>query len=858
MRRGARNQLQSAHVPAPLGGVNLVDSLSAMPPTDCPYIYNAIPGEHGMAIRPGFAEWATGLAGGEDLTVRTTIGFTGSARNGTGNRLFAVTAAGIYDITASVENPVLSVVFDVNDEEAGYGSAVAMETVAGKFLLYCDEENGLYIYTESTDTWAKVSGDTTQAWAASTSYEVGDLVVASGNVYLCDTDGVSDSTTAPSGSGTNIVDGTTRWDYVGAAASSVIGPSLADQRLGYGADPADFVFVTVWKERVWLVERNSTRGWYLDAKSIYGTATSFNFGAKFQKGGPLVGLWSWSYDGGSGLDTSLVAISQAGDIAVWLGTDPASASTFSIKGVWYAGGVVSGRRIANDSGGDLLVISSLGLVPLSRLVVGGEELDRTSYASYKIGPLFSRLTQQFGSYRSWAVLAHPTANCLLVLVPSSGNGDATTQLALSFSTKGWFFWRDLPITSACAWNGELYFGTHDGRVCRQTGNIDDVDISNSYSFDEVAYSGLLAFQNLGNANNKQVSLVRPVIHSDTPLATMQCTARYDYNLDEPSAPTGSSEVDLPEGHDSSEDGDANALVVYRFDDLTSLSATPGEPDGPGYGLSATGSVSESAGRINGALWLNNDGVSSGGARLYTDTPATVAAFRSLFNGAAWTWEGWVKYGTMAGIRAAIFDLGIRAAIGFPLIRLEILDATPNLTFEVSSGGASFALRDAATETTTYAISAATLLDTWHHFALRESSGRTDLLINGVKVATRGSTVVDSAGVDRWAIGAAADSAADRAFNGYVDDFAFYSDARSDAEILADYQRGTVAARAGADGFDEAVWDTATWGGALGVSRPLSGASGMGRAVSVAFRGNARSRTVLTGFDILFRQGGLLP
>ena len=53
-------------------------------------------------------------------------------------------------------------------------------------------------------------------WIASTAYTSGVYVNANGNIYLCDTNGTSSSTTAPTGTTANITDGTTQWDYVSA------------------------------------------------------------------------------------------------------------------------------------------------------------------------------------------------------------------------------------------------------------------------------------------------------------------------------------------------------------------------------------------------------------------------------------------------------------------------------------------------------------------------------------------------------------------------------------------------------------------------------------------------------------------
>ncbi len=153
-------------------------------------------------------------------------------------------------------------------------------------------------------------------------------------------------------------------------------------------DPASICFVTVFKSRVWMVEKSTARAWYLAAGAIYGAATSFNMAGRFRAGGALRGLWSWTYDGGAGLDDSLVAVSDGGDVAVYQGTDPSSASTFGLRGAWYVGALPAGRNIATNFGGDLLLLSRTGVVPMSKLTVGGDT-DRSQYTTAKVSNLFN-------------------------------------------------------------------------------------------------------------------------------------------------------------------------------------------------------------------------------------------------------------------------------------------------------------------------------------------------------------------------------------------------------------------------------------------------------------------------------------
>lgn len=297
-----------------------------------------------------------------------------------------------------------------------------------------------------------------------------------------------------------------------------------------GVNPANVCFVTVFKSRVWLVERDTSKAWYLPAGQIAGTAQPFEMGQQFRAGGPLVGLWNWTYDGGAGLDDSLVAISSGGDVAIWQGTDPANDATFGLRGVWSLGGSPpAGRRIATDVGGDVLILSRLGLLPLSRLVAG--EFDRDDYLTAKIANLFNQIMLTRAGLLGWSLRLHPEDNALVVTVPTYP-GQPTEQLVMALAGRAWFRYRDLPISTCEVWEGKMYFGTVNGRVCVNDGYVDDVLLNEPSAYTPVQWSLLSAFTNLGNANHKQIQLLRPTILSDSGRPAYETAPRYRYDFTE--------------------------------------------------------------------------------------------------------------------------------------------------------------------------------------------------------------------------------------------------------------------------------------------------------------------------------------
>lgn len=453
--------------PAPMGGLNTVSPAAAMPPQDALQLFNLTPAENGLRSRLGSREWVTGLAGALDSEVRSVLPFTGAAANGAGDRLFATTSTGIWDASASTGTPTQVLAFGITTGQAGHGISHVAVTAGGHFLLYCDEENGLHIYSESSAAWLK-------------------------------------ATQAP--------------------------PLPAIPAFGeiQGANPDNFVFCTVWKHRAFYVEKSTARAWYTGVGAITGGVSEFDFAQRFRAGGPLVGLWNWTYDGGAGIDDSLVAVSGGGDVAIYQGTNIATDA--QLKGVWTLGGAPpAGRRIATDWGGELLLLSRLGVLPISQLVTGGEGAAR--YTTAKVANLFNSLMLTRAGLLGWSLRIHPEDNCLVVTIPTVP-GLPTEQLVLAQAARAWSRYRDLPILSSEVWGGKLYFGTNDGRVMVNDGYIDGVLLANPNAYTPVQWAVLTSFQSMGNGRYKHVELLRPTFQGPGVISAYDVAARYRYNQDE--------------------------------------------------------------------------------------------------------------------------------------------------------------------------------------------------------------------------------------------------------------------------------------------------------------------------------------
>lgn len=293
--------------------------------------------------------------------------------------------------------------------------------------------------------------------------------------------------------------------------------------------PANPRTVMVWKRRVWFTCEGDSKVYYMDAvNAITGTVTPFEMGAQLARGGYVSALLNWTIDAGVGIDDHLVAIGTQGDLMVWQGTDPTSASTFGLRGVWYVGPVPKYGRYFTPMGGDVMILSELGLVPMSRLM-NGQFIEDQQGPAAKIQEVLAPAVKTLRDTASWEVIAIPSESILLITLPEEYG--EFTQFAMNIVTGAWCRLTDIPIKCITLLDGEAYFGTDDGRVCRAFyGNFDGVDSAGDGG-DFIEGEIQTSFQSFGTpAINKKFDLARPIfIAPSPPSVKLQLNTQYVFN-----------------------------------------------------------------------------------------------------------------------------------------------------------------------------------------------------------------------------------------------------------------------------------------------------------------------------------------
>jgi len=305
---------------------------------------------------------------------------------------------------------------------------------------------------------------------------------------------------------------------------------------------SDWSQVMTHQRRIWIVRKNSTQAFYMPIDSMGGEAFGFDFGPSFPRGGSLRALASWSTDNSTGINNMLVAVSSAGDVALYQGKNPADATTWSLMGVWQLAEPL-GIRCLTQFQGDVLYLCKEGLKPLSLYMKANRNDDSVSF-SLLIDKEITAQARSVGSLRGWEVMPYAGSNMLILNVPAA-NPDQNTQFVYNTIMHAWSRWDGVPAQSWCVFNDELFFGSN-GFVAKA--DVGHKDLVNFDGTGGTRYIGRAqqAFYNFGTPGLKKKYIrARPNIVSTTTQLEVKLSFNVEYDL---SPPMNSAASSYPNGN----------------------------------------------------------------------------------------------------------------------------------------------------------------------------------------------------------------------------------------------------------------------------------------------------------------------
>lgn len=294
-----------------------------------------------------------------------------------------------------------------------------------------------------------------------------------------------------------------------AGSASVVGSYVVAPAIT-GVDPKKLIHVNVYASRLFFVEKDSCRFWYLPVNTVSGAASSFDLAPLFTLGGYLMAMATWTIDNAAGMVEYAVFISSEGEVVVYSGSDPSSASAWVKAGRFRLGRPV-GRRCYERMGSDVVLISRDGFLPLSRSLLT-DRAQMQDAISNKIEILVSNDVSRYGDNFGWQATLHPRGQKMIVNVPQT-TGKQQYQYVMNTITGAWCRFTNWNANTFELMGDDLFFGSNlqnspnSAFVARcDVGNSDN----GAFIFGEVKtafhYFGSLGYQ-------KQVLMARPLLQT---------------------------------------------------------------------------------------------------------------------------------------------------------------------------------------------------------------------------------------------------------------------------------------------------------------------------------------------------------
>lgn len=288
-----------------------------------------------------------------------------------------------------------------------------------------------------------------------------------------------------------------------------------------GVTSSTLVSVTSHKNRAWFIQNNTLKAWYLPTQSIAGAAQTLDLSSFAPHGGYLQAMDTWTIDAGYGVDDLAVFATSNGDVLVFRGTDPSSASTWALVGQWWLGSPI-GRRCFIKYKGDLLLITQDGLLPLSGALQSSRLNPRVALTD-KIQSAVSEAVTNYGSNFGWCVQPFPKQNSVVLNVPVNVNSNQQ-QYVMNTITGAWCNFSGWQANDFEIYQDDLYFGGTNYIAKAWTSTYSD-------NGQAIPTRGLQAFSYFKSpAILKRFTMMRPTFFaSSTPSVFGQINV--DFNLD---------------------------------------------------------------------------------------------------------------------------------------------------------------------------------------------------------------------------------------------------------------------------------------------------------------------------------------
>lgn len=479
---GARRPAQQRHRPdpnhkpfvAPSGGWVSAVNLALAKPGTAQVLENWIPTTTGIRLRAGCLKQGTAHA---TQPLESLLAYIGVSSR----KLFAASNGSILDLT-SPASPSVPPTATVTGQTSNYYSSLNFANSGGNFMhaangtdpmLVYDGTNfmpvydtALYALNYDAETAPFTAG---QTLTGGTSGHTGIIVKVidngtTGTLWLRATTGTFQDN--------EIITGAT-----GSATANGVRSLLINALTGVTTSTIDHV--NTYRNRIWLTNKTTT-AYYLPTDAITGAVGSVQLAGVFRKGGYIKFSATWSLDSGDGLDDKIAFVSTEGEVAIYQ-NDPVEA-TWAIVGL-YDCSPPMGKNAFLKVGGDLLLLTKIGLIPLSAIINKDPAALGMAAVSRNIQPDWEAEARQ-RSGLPWEIVKWTSRNVAYISCPVTSDVSITPPIcfAVNLETGAWSKVTGWSTRCWALHDDGAYFGTNAGTLMRAevTGADDGALIYHKY------------------------------------------------------------------------------------------------------------------------------------------------------------------------------------------------------------------------------------------------------------------------------------------------------------------------------------------------------------------------------------------
>ncbi len=262
------------------------------------------------------------------------------------------------------------------------------------------------------------------------------------------------------------------------------------------------------KNRLFIWDASTTAFYYGGLNAISGAFSKFELAGVYRTEGHIVGMGTWTFDGGNGPDDTLAVFLSSGQVFIYSGTDPGGTGTWSIVGVFYIDEPLSARSITNF-GSDVMIGTKSGYFPLSKALSLGKVTDAVSISStinHAVKQAYAAATASTG----WQAILYSNGSMIIFNVPSGSDAAGNAlyyQHVMNTKTGAWCRFTGMNGSCWAVHSGILYFGG--------VNNVYQAD----YGYDDlgtaITGTAIQAYSNMGvEARNKRWTMARPIFSTD--------------------------------------------------------------------------------------------------------------------------------------------------------------------------------------------------------------------------------------------------------------------------------------------------------------------------------------------------------